>query len=409
MMAARSALVIGAGLAGHAMAYALAKRQWSVQLLDGDHPDSSGGSWQPVLAQHPSVTPDDAPMSRLCRVAVGLSQGPYDVGVMRWTGRLQLCSTEVARACVGQLPKSWVQAVDARMASSLAGIALNSGGLWLPQAGSAAPTALCSAWTIPGIEVRRGIEVASIFRHGAIWQALDSKGRLLGEAPHLIVAAGACTPHISLVSQDARAIALGSQFGLASWQRRSAHSTLVQVGREHVPACILGGDGHALATDDEQHLLLGPVNGLDETASNQHLSTAQAAWQRYQRNLFQSPVPVALHATHTGTRLSVRDHLPLAGQVPDRLEIERHYAALHRDARQPLPRLEGLWISTAFGGRGLLWSILCAELIASQLDGTPAPIEARLAASLDPGRFIQRDLPRATHPEHALGRSDDLT
>jgi glycine/D-amino acid oxidase-like deaminating enzyme len=65
MMAARSALVIGAGLAGHAMAYALAKRQWSVQLLDGDHPDSSGGSWQPVIAQHPSVTPDDAPMSRL--------------------------------------------------------------------------------------------------------------------------------------------------------------------------------------------------------------------------------------------------------------------------------------------------------------------------------------------------------
>ncbi len=409
MVTSRSALIIGAGLSGHAMAFALATRGWSVQLIDDAGPAESIGSWQPVLAQHPSVTPDDAPMSRLSRIAVALSRGRYEVGVMRWSGRLQLCSPQTAQACLGRLPMSWAQVVDARQASSIAGIGLKSGGLWLPQVGSAAPRSLCSAWTVPGIELRRGISVASVAKPSSHWQALASSGRILGEAPHLIVASGAGTPELRLIDRDGIDTRLRAQFGLASWQRRTAWSTLARVGREHLPACILGGEGHAVASDDSQHLLLGPVSGPNDDQQAESHRTTLASWARYQSSLIQAPASPALSATMAGTRLSVRDHLPLAGQVPDRHEIERQYTALRRDARQPLPRLEGLWISTAFGGRGLLWSVLCAELIASQLDGTSCPIEPRLAESLDPGRFIKRDLPRVKQPVDALGLGDDLT
>jgi tRNA 5-methylaminomethyl-2-thiouridine biosynthesis bifunctional protein len=39
------------------------------------------------------------------------------------------------------------------------------------------------------------------------------------------------------------------------------------------------------------------------------------------------------------------------------------------------------------GANGLLWAPLCAEMLASQMEGEPLPLERDLAASIDPGRF----------------------
>ena len=44
--------------------------------------------------------------------------------------------------------------------------------------------------------------------------------------------------------------------------------------------------------------------------------------------------------------------------------------------------------------RGLLWSVLAADLIAARLDAAPAPLQQSLAQALDPGRFIRRNLRR---------------
>jgi tRNA 5-methylaminomethyl-2-thiouridine biosynthesis bifunctional protein len=39
-----------------------------------------------------------------------------------------------------------------------------------------------------------------------------------------------------------------------------------------------------------------------------------------------------------------------------------------------------------------VWSALAAELIASQIEGDPWPIERELAEALDPARFLLRAL-----------------
>jgi tRNA 5-methylaminomethyl-2-thiouridine biosynthesis bifunctional protein len=70
-------------------------------------------------------------------------------------------------------------------------------------------------------------------------------------------------------------------------------------------------------------------------------------------------------------------------------------AGARRDDRLPLPALPGLWIATAFGGRGLLWSVLAAELVAARLDGEPAPLDRVLAASLSADRFLRQALFRS--------------
>ena len=44
----------------------------------------------------------------------------------------------------------------------------------------------------------------------------------------------------------------------------------------------------------------------------------------------------------------------------------------------------------AYGSRGLLWASLAGEIIASMLEGEPLPVERKLAAAVDPGRFALR-------------------
>jgi tRNA 5-methylaminomethyl-2-thiouridine biosynthesis bifunctional protein len=95
-----------------------------------------------------------------------------------------------------------------------------------------------------------------------------------------------------------------------------------------------------------------------------------------------------------GVRLSTRDHLPLAGPVPDLTQIVQQRNSLIRHDRMPLPAMQGLWVAAGFGGRGLLWSVLAADLIAARLDAAPAPLQKSLAQALDPGRFIRRNLRR---------------
>ena len=53
-------------------------------------------------------------------------------------------------------------------------------------------------------------------------------------------------------------------------------------------------------------------------------------------------------------------------------------------------RAPGLYGLLGYASRGLTWAPLAAELLASQLDNDPLPMEADLVAALDPARFVVR-------------------
>ena len=65
--------------------------------------------------------------------------------------------------------------------------------------------------------------------------------------------------------------------------------------------------------------------------------------------------------------------------VPDRLPMVGPMAAA--------PGMHGAF---AYGSRGLLWAGLCAELLASMLEGEPLPVERKLEAAVAPNRFMLR-------------------
>ncbi|HYY60344.1 MAG TPA: hypothetical protein VE756_03045, partial [Burkholderiales bacterium] len=59
---------------------------------------------------------------------------------------------------------------------------------------------------------------------------------------------------------------------------------------------------------------------------------------------------------------------------------------------------DGLYGAFAYGSRGLVWAALAAELIASELEGDPLPIEGALASAMDPARFKRRAVSRGSRP-----------
>jgi tRNA 5-methylaminomethyl-2-thiouridine biosynthesis bifunctional protein len=91
----------------------------------------------------------------------------------------------------------------------------------------------------------------------------------------------------------------------------------------------------------------------------------------------------------------LRDNLPMAGAAPDTAAILAARERFERNDRLPLPQRQGLYLLTGLGGRGLLWSVLAAEIIAAQLNGEPAVVEPDLQAAIDPARFLRRMLRRA--------------
>ncbi len=97
--------------------------------------------------------------------------------------------------------------------------------------------------------------------------------------------------------------------------------------------------------------------------------------------------------SHAGNLARLEHMLPGAsrGLDPGHLDGRVAFRAVVRD-RLPMvgPLGNGLSGAFAFGSRGLLWASLAGEIIASMLEGEPLPVERKLAAAVDPGRFKLR-------------------
>jgi tRNA 5-methylaminomethyl-2-thiouridine biosynthesis bifunctional protein len=81
------------------------------------------------------------------------------------------------------------------------------------------------------------------------------------------------------------------------------------------------------------------------------------------------------------------------GLRPDELQGRVSFRPLSPDRLPlvgPLGAGDGLWIINGFGARGLVFASICAELLASQIDGDPLPLEIDLVRALDPGRLVAR-------------------
>jgi tRNA 5-methylaminomethyl-2-thiouridine biosynthesis bifunctional protein len=107
-------------------------------------------------------------------------------------------------------------------------------------------------------------------------------------------------------------------------------------------------------------------------------------------------VDMAALQGEVGVRCVARDRLPMVGPVVDMSHAREIAQRLSGAHASDMPRLPGLYCAIAFASRGLAWTALAAECLASQIEGEPLPLEAVLVDAVDPGRFAVKQARRGT-------------
>ncbi len=387
----RSAIVIGAGLAGSACAHALSRRGWAVQVIDAAAAPASAASALPWGLLHPQMAADDAPLARLSRAGVLAtraaltrtvsSESHNGRTVARLTGVFQIADDDKALARwqtgIGRLglPREWVELIDIGQATSRIGMAPRRAGLWWPLGALISPARWSHA-LLAGSALRLGCPVARLERKPDGWVASDDDGRVLAVAPVAIVAAALGSPPLMRMSVPLRPV--------------RGRVTSLDPGPFAELRAPITGDGYLLRDPDGGATAGATYEFSDDVDGGAELSEERATQGNIARvsRLLLAPPSVRAIGVFDGVRCVARDRLPLAGVVVDENTALAGAAALRGAQLDELPSHGGLYCSVALGSRGLALAPLMAELIAARIGGEPLPLERSLAVVVDPGRFL---------------------
>ncbi len=383
----RQALVVGAGLAGCATAWALAAQGWPCRLVDRHAEPAQEGSGNLGGLFHGIVTPEDGPHARWHRAAAmafapvaraALADGV--AGSLEGLLRLEfdLCDAAAMRARLASLglPPSYVEALSADEASSRAGIALRHPAWAFRDAGWIAPRAL-AAWFLRTAAVpvawQGGADVRSLARDGRDWCLLDASGAEIARAPTLVLANAGDALRL-LGGADWPIRALRGQVSVAPADGL-ALPRLPLAGAGYVLPPVAGQAvfGATAQTDDADPA----VRAADHVENLGKLSRLLGA---------ETGLDASSLRGRVGWRWTAIDRLPVIGAVPD----ARAVAVGSTDQPRRLPRQEGLFVFSALGSRGIGSSVLGARLLAAWVSGAPSPVGASLMDAVDPARFAAR-------------------
>ncbi len=394
--AERHALVVGGGLAGAAVARALAGLGWTCTVLDRHAEPAQEASGNPAGLFHGTVHADDGPHARFNRAAALYAartlRAAFAAGVPgNADGMLRLgragddAAAMQALLARQRLPAAVVQALDAEAAGALAGVALAAPAWWHGAGGWAAPGAVVRHWlATPGAAWRGGVAVDRLLPRGARWALLDARGATLAEASTVVLAAAADAARLAAPWCGALPPLRRTRGQLSWWPQAVAGMPM--------PRRPLAGDGYALALPGGG-LLCGATVAEDDDEALPRARDDHHNLERLLRLTGSADSPDSPDSAHwpapqarVGWRLATTDRLPLAGALPAR-DIP---PGTRLDQARFVPRCPGLYIAAALGSRGLGWAPLVGEVLAAAIAGTPLPLEADLLDALDPARALVR-------------------
>ncbi|MGP6419932.1 bifunctional tRNA (5-methylaminomethyl-2-thiouridine)(34)-methyltransferase MnmD/FAD-dependent 5-carboxymethylaminomethyl-2-thiouridine(34) oxidoreductase MnmC [Pseudomonas putida] len=396
----RRALVIGAGLAGCATAASLAARGWQVSLLERHEAVAQEASGNPQGVLYLKLSAHGTALSQLIvsgfgytrRLLEALQRGTDwdDCGVLQLAFNAKEAERQAQLAAA--FPEDLVHWLDQPQAATQAGIAVAHGGLFYPEGGWVHPPALCQAQAAQAnIELLKHHEVLELRKVEGQWQALDGE-RVLASAPVVILAGAA---EIKRFAQSAE---------LPLKRIRGQITRLPQTAESQALRTVVCAEGYVAPARLGEHTLgasfdfnsddLTPTiaEHLGNLAMLEEISSDLVA------RLHINQLPPETLEGRAAFRCTSPDYLPIVGPLADRTAFAQAYAALSKDARQvpdiACPWLDGLYVNSGHGSRGLITAPLSGELLAAWLDNEPLPLPRSVAEACHPNRFALRTLIR---------------
>ena len=401
--AERHAIVVGAGLAGAAVSERLMRRGWRIDLIESRIMPVGAPPARYAGVFHPHLSRDDCFLSRAARNGFLYALSRWGAlaqagGKLVWDrcGVLQLAGDGardrglLAAVAAQGLPGDFVQYLERGEAEARAGCRLPGGGWWFSGGGWMRPLSLIAAQLAAGasgaggtsaLTLHAGVVAQGIARSGEAWQVRGAEGKLIAAAPVLVLANSNDLTRLAGIGQ--------------TLQRIRGQISYVPAAALRAPQIVLAGAGYLLPAIDEC-VVVGSTYDRDDDDPEPQLRSHASNLRRL-AHLLPDAAPAADAASlqgDVGFRCVAPDRMPLVGAMPDMAAAAAQKAALAGAHLADLPRAPGLYCASAYASRGLVWSELAGEMLASQLEGEPAPLEGDLADALDPGRFLLKQLRR---------------
>lgn len=354
--AVSSVAVIGAGIAGTAVADALTRRGLHVDLYDrsGVAAEASGnprGLYNPRISARLGVETDF--YGSAFALAVRGLKTLKDIGYHPCGTLHLLTDDDKRRKWMGFLSESgWhrdhAHMLTATEASERAGIVLAHDAVFLPDAGSVSPVRLCHQLA-QGKTVYQE-DVPSLLRTDAGWNV---NGRVYDA---VVISNGAGC----LAYDQTKHLPLGTVRGQITCAHATPSSEALKVNLCYGGYCSAAINGlHVLGATFQPWLTDTALRDEDDRQIIAQIEQAAPtlAGQFSPEN------------SRAALRTAAKDRVPVIG---------------------PVDGCEGLYVSTAHGSHGLLSGLLGAEIIAADITGDTPPLSRAALRHISPQRFVER-------------------
>jgi len=400
-------VIVGAGLAGCNLAFELAQRDQHVLLIDKESSVAYGASGNCAGIVKPFVTRE--PSTAATFYTAAFSYFLYRMQQQEFAQAAEFNQCGVLQLVQKSYPPSAVYTCTTPAeASALAGVPINSDGIFFDKAGWINPAAFCAALVSHGnIKIRLNCRVDEILQDDTLWRLsctqLDesdaSKHSHTINTSQLILTNGA-TLHAFTQTQAIPITAARGQVSIFTPVKPLPLKTVISAKHYFIPTKNNLHVGASFSRNNMQE-------NIDASDHQQNLHGLQAL----DSGIAVNPSP---SGGFVGIRATTPDRLPVVGPAPDAHAYQHNYAlvknGLPTDRFKPASYYTGLSVLGGLGSRGIVSAPYCARLLSVWLCSTLPVNQNRQDSAeqtditptlqtnsdlLHPARFIIRQLRRA--------------
>lgn len=412
-------VIIGGGIASALLALSLLRRGKKATVYCADDAPAQGASGNRQGALYPVINPQDTTLTHFFPIAFTFARRLYDLLPITfehdWCGVMQLAWNEknaakITAMAAMELPVTLARATTSHQAEELCGIHTGCGGLYYPAGGWVSPAELTIALfelaQQQGLQIHWQHSLITITRQQHHWRLRFTSGTET-TCTNVVLANG---HHIGDFPQTAH-LPLSPVGGQVSHVPSTATLSLLKT--------VLCYDGYFTPKSPQWNThCIGASHRREDAAVDYREIDQQNNYKRLLHCLPESKLAAEINTRSDEARCSVRcasrDHLPMAGNVPDYVQTRQQYTHLQKAVETgqpvlPAPVWPGLFMLGALGSRGLCSAPLAAEVLAAQMCNEPIPLDKTTLAALNPNRYWIRRLlkGRPLKPVHPAVSGND--
>nr|WP_243454039.1 bifunctional tRNA (5-methylaminomethyl-2-thiouridine)(34)-methyltransferase MnmD/FAD-dependent 5-carboxymethylaminomethyl-2-thiouridine(34) oxidoreductase MnmC [Oceanisphaera pacifica] len=404
-------VIIGAGIAGASLAYALTRRGQQVTLIEQGAEPAVGASGNRQAAVYPLLNGEHDTLSqiylqsflygrRLLSPLMKEHQVAHD-----WCGVVQLAFNEKSAIKIANILAPFntdiVQPLTPDQVNKRTGVQANLEGIEYPLAGWVCPFELTKAF------------ITAAHQSGLLHCHYNTRVRSLNQQENQqwqlnVTHSAPATAKTQYSDSASTHVLLADNVILANghqirelWQTRQLTVSSVRGQVNYQPSTpTLAGlntvvcyEGYLTPQWQGCHCV-GASYAHDQEALEYQASDEQDNLNKLTRTLpALNDITPTLGAGRVSVRAVCRDHLPLVGAAPHKSQQLQQYQNMPQRHKESLPLPDdypGLYVMSALGSRGLCTAPLLAEVLVAQLLDEPYPLTREQLASLNPNRLWLR-------------------